>query len=567
MLARRRCWPIPEVVAIVRRVGALYIILMIGGLIIVHELGHFLVARWMGVHVLEFAVGVGPRIFAWKGKSKHPDLPPTEYVLGLLPFGGYVKMLGYDPSETVPAAFDAVSFPKKAVWRRFLIMVAGPAFNLILPFLLFFVVGLAESRLVGNTIGSVDPDWPAWKAGIRPGDRIVAIDGEPIAYFWQLQRALEGRANQPVPLSYERLGERRDVVVTPVTSVDDIVPGVIEETKGRIGVGPTYPRPLVGVEAGSAAELAGITNWDRIVAVDGQRHEVLHLALAAIERAADKPVEIKLLSYDPLPFEGLRLSIARPKIVTLPPDAARPLRGLYSAECLVHDVIPGSPAAILGLQTGDRILSMDDRQCVSWRFAALYLDSKREAGVNLRWARGTEVRDGRLTHAKMPWPNEFDQTAERWVHGIRVQRDDADPLLVDNDDRLAYATHRMVDGTFSAISGTLAMLGGLFSGKVAVKDGLGGPVLIGQLAAKAGAAGWDKFFALMAGISVSLGLINLLPIPLLDGGQILFLAIEGVRRKPVSVRVRMIATYLGLAFIIVLMVIVLRNDIARVWGG
>lgn len=552
---------------IVPPVEYLFIVLMIGGLILVHELGHFLVARWMGVHVVEFAIGVGPRVFAWKGKKTHDDLPPTEYVLGLLPFGGYVKMLGYDPSEDAPDTNHALAFPNKAVWRRFLIMVAGPAFNLILPFFLFFFVGLSQSQLVGSTVGSVDPDWPAWQAGLRPGDRIVGLDGEKVDYFWQLQSALEGRAGEAVPVTFERLGEIHSVVVTPVTSVNNIVPGVLEQSKGRIGVGPTFPLPLVGVKEGSIAALAGITNWDRIVAVNGVRMEVLHLALAAIERDAGKPVELKLLSYNPLRMEGLQLAVAKPKSVTLPASSEAPLRGLFSAECLVHEVLPGSPAEVLGIKPGDRIVQLDDRQCASWRFASMYLHTNREKAVKLTWVRGTETLAGMLTHAKLVWPNQFDQGAERLVHGIRVQHEEQDTALVANEDRLGYASYRMFQSTRDAIFGTVAMLGGLFSGKVSVKDGLGGPLMIGQLAAEAGKAGWDKFFALMAGISVSLGLINLLPIPLLDGGQILFLAIEGVRRKPVSVRIRMIATYLGLAFIIVLMVIVLRNDISRIWGG
>lgn len=110
---------------------------------------------------------------------------------------------------------------------------------------------------------------------------------------------------------------------------------------------------------------------------------------------------------------------------------------------------------------------------------------------------------------------------------------------------------------------TLSILGGLFSGRVAIKDGLAGPVAMSQLAAKTTEYGWGYFFMLMAGFSVSLGLLNLLPIPILDGGQILFLAIEGVRRKPVSLRVRMIATYAGLAFVVILMIIVFRYDLER----
>ncbi len=538
---------------------------MICGLIVVHELGHFLVARAMGVHVTEFAVGVGPRILTWRGKAAHPDLPPTEYVLALLPFGGYVKMLGYDPGDEVPPGVEAVSFAHKAVWRRFLIMVAGPAFNLILPFFLFFAVGLGEGRLESSVVGTADPDWPAWKAGIRPGDRIVAIDGEPVAYWWQLRDRIGGRAGEAVPVTVERAGERREVAVTPVSSLDNVLPGVLEYRRGRMGVEARATRPLVGVEVGSVAAEAGIASWDRLLAVGDVPVRSIEEALAAVARAPESPVSLTLLGWTPTPLGGLRASLASPRVVTLPP--APGTRGLFSAECLVFEVMPDSPAARLGLAKGDRVLTVGDKPCVAWSFAARHLHTHRTEVVPLTWRRGGETRSGALSHATIPWPTARDQGAERPVHGITVLHERLPPELVDNEDALAYAVHRMFQGTFDAIGGTVAMLGGLLTGRVAVKDGLGGPVLIGQLAAEAGEAGWDKFFALMAGISVSLGVINLLPIPLLDGGQILFLAIEGVRRRPVSVRVRMIATYLGLAFIVALMVIVLRNDIARVWGG
>ena len=114
-----------------------YFLLLLGGLIFFHELGHFLFARWVGVHVVTFSIGFGPTLFKIKGRKKGP-LPPTEYVIGALPLGGYVRMLGADPSETLTADEEEHSFERKALWKRFLVIAAGPGFNLILPYFIYF---------------------------------------------------------------------------------------------------------------------------------------------------------------------------------------------------------------------------------------------------------------------------------------------------------------------------------------------------------------------------------------------------------------------------------------------
>ncbi len=548
--------------------GVLYIVLMIGPLILIHELGHYMVARWMKVHVVEFSIGIGPKIFGWKGKSRHPTLPPTQYVLALLPFGGFVKMLGFDPNDPVPEGAEAVSFGRRPVWRRFLIMIAGPAMNLVLPFFLFFIVGLAEGTLRGTTIGSVEPDSPAEQGKLLPGDTIIGIGGEPIRYWWQLSGALSDHGDADVDIEVLRLGKSEHFKVRPKIVEEEIVPKVLTRTTARIGVMSSYERAMVGVIPGSAAAQAGIRSWDRIVAVGDQPVDYLYRLFGLLEQKPNEPVEVKVLAYESVPGAGpVGIALAVPRTVVLPASPGEPRRGLYSGQCVVHKVIPGSPAALLGLVPGDRILKVDDRACRTWAFTATYLHQHREAVVQLTWQHGDVVQTKPLVQREVEWPTVIDRTAKTWIHGIQVQQDEADPEPIANEDRLTFALYRMTTGTFDAIAGTLATLGGLFTGRVSVHDGLGSAPLIAHLAVQAGNAGWDKFLALMAGISVSLGLINLLPIPVLDGGQILFLAIEGVRRRPVSLRTRMIATYMGLAFIVVLMIIKFRDDIAHIWGG
>ena len=549
----------------------LYIALMIGGLIFVHELGHYLFARWLGVHVVEFSIGFGPKIAGFKGKQRHPHLPPTEYILSALPVGGYVRMLGADPSEEIAPETRDVALNFKPVWRRFLIALAGPVFNLLLPILLFFSVGLSVDQTLPSVIGTVDPGGPADRAGIRPGDRIVEVAGEPVRYFSEdMARAIEDHPGVEIDIAWERLGALQRARITPRAEERDIIPNVLTQRKGRIGVGASFALPIIAVADGSPAALAGLRTWDRVVTVDGQPEPYLHRVLARIAAAPDRPVALGVIRHTPSEVSNLTLALGAPHVITLPPAApgAAPDRGVSSGECVVHRLVPGSPAAASGqIAPGDRLVAIDGAPCTSWVFADYALRAKKKAPVTLTFTRGaappTTVT---LAAAEVPWPLDLNPDHKVLIHGLETLFAIADPDPIDVDNSLTYALAYTVRNTSHALIGTAAALGGLFSGDIGLKEGLGGPVLIAQLTTRAAEQGWEQFLNLMAVLSVSLGLINLLPIPILDGGTLLFLAIEGVRRKPVSMRARMIATYIGLAFIVILMVIVFRNDLDRCSG-
>jgi membrane-associated protease RseP (regulator of RpoE activity) len=263
---------------------ALFTVLLLGGLIFFHELGHYIFARWMGVHVVTFSIGFGPTLFKVRGRPKG-ELEPTEYVIGILPLGGFVRMLGADPSEAVPDAWRAASFQSKAVWKRFLIVAAGPAFNLILPYFIYLIAGLITAQQVPAWVGTVDVTGAAATAGLEPGDRVLAIDGDEVRYWWQLEQIISDAPSTKLAFTVERPGapEPVTVEVVPEGRRRELLPGLaFGAERGRIGVMPAYARPFVVVAEGSPAWAAGLRTGDLVTAVDGQPVERFDQMAAAL---------------------------------------------------------------------------------------------------------------------------------------------------------------------------------------------------------------------------------------------------------------------------------------------
>ena len=223
--------------------SAVYFLLLLGGLIFFHELGHFLAARAMGVHVVTFSIGFGPTLLRFHGRPRGP-WGPTEYVIAALPLGGYVRMLGDDPAEDLPEISRPVSFGAKSIWRRLLIVAAGPAFNLILPYFIFFGAGLMAHELTPSVVGMLDESGSAAAAGIEPGDRVVEVNGAEVRYFWQLQEHFGGGPGRTLDVVVDRPSSGRvSVSLTPAVHQERVLPGIeVFEELGRVGIVPACAR-------------------------------------------------------------------------------------------------------------------------------------------------------------------------------------------------------------------------------------------------------------------------------------------------------------------------------------
>src|SRR5438105_8636252 len=256
-------------------------IIVLGVLIYAHEAGHFAMAKLFRVRVLVFSFGFGKRLFGFRKGD-------TDYRVSLIPLGGYVRMAGDTPEENLSG--DPGEFLSKPKWQRFLILLAGPAVNLIIAVL--FVAALSmvgtEQAVIKPVLGEILPNKPAARAGLQVGDRIVAINGDPIRDFIDLRLAIEMNARTPLRVEYIRNGLRRTTILTPDREQTEFGP------VGRVGILPFF-EPIIGrVTANSPAARAGLRTGDRIVAVNGQPVTQMTQFDSVVTSSKGKPIVLEL---------------------------------------------------------------------------------------------------------------------------------------------------------------------------------------------------------------------------------------------------------------------------------
>ena len=438
-------------------------------LIVVHEYGHYLAARLAGVKVLRFCVGFGrPILVARRGADR------TEWVLAAVPFGGYVKMLDEREAPVAPEELDR-AFNRQSVWKRFMIVAAGPFFNFVFAIAVYFALylhGVPEARPM---VAEPPAGTPAQRAGFKAADRVRSVDGEPIETWQELRWRILQAALQRHALKLEVAST--DEQIRPLRlDLSDVgseeVDGDLLERLGLKLYRPPLPAVLGKVIGGSAAERAGLRAGDRI------------------ESVGDRPVG----TWDDL----VRLVRAR----------------------------PGTPVAFRLVRDGQRMAI--------------------EVTPEATGADGARV--GRIGAAPEIPPNH----AER--------------ILVNVNYGVAASLEKAVAKTWDISIFSLRMLGRMLLGEVSWRH-LSGPVTIADYAGQSAQLGWIAYVTFLALISISLGVLNLLPIPLLDGGHLMYYALEIVKGSPVSERSIELGQRVGLALLLVMMAFAFYNDINRLFSG
>lgn len=436
-------------------------------LVTFHEFGHYWVARRCGVQVLRFSVGFGRPL--WRHVSPRTG---TEWVISVLPFGGYVKMLDQREAGDIPEEQRDAEFTGKPLHQRAAIIAAGPVFNLLLAFLLYSLVFMTGETGRRPLVGHVAEGSPAAGAGLLPGDEVLAVNGDPIP-TWQAFI---------VPLLDSGLGD--GVMALKVRREDgslaypviDVGPGLLknENVFGALGMSPL--------------------------------------------RATSTPV--------------------------------------------VGTVLDGAPAAAAGLRGGDRIVRLDELPVATWKGMSEYV----------------RTRPGRIVAV------EFEREGQRLRREVRVEAADVSGTPVGRIGVTAYrdpelaarlsvvvrhpvgeSLVRGAERTWDFSLLTVRLIGQLLVGGASVKN-ISGPVGIAEFAGTSALIGWAAFLSMLALLSVSLGILNLLPIPILDGGHLLYCLAEALTGRPVPPQVEAFGQRLGVAMLAGLMGLALYNDLARLLG-
>jgi regulator of sigma E protease len=536
-------------------------------LVFFHELGHFLMAKWMGIRVEKFSIGMGPAIFTYK----YGD---TEYRIAILPLGGYVKMSGDDPTKEYSEEEKKVGFLTQKPPAKLLVVFGGPLFNLILPLFVYALMLSIGVPSVDSVVGTLEPDNPAMQAGLQSGDRIVALNGKPVRKWKELESVVRESAGKELSFEVERLNfsdqklSTKEIKITP--ELQDGRSRFGEPIKvGKIGVSPAFPIPLIYFEdkAGSLAT-AGLKPFDRIVSVDGLPITSLDEwdRFLSLTKKSETVVEYRRGQSEDI----LKTTLQFPKNSK---DLKKDL-GLLPISLVVGEVNPEGRAKKAGIIKGDRLVAIGGTVLSSWEEVPGIIRGSEGAPLEFVWARDGKEMSATISAEKTtiedPLLGTDNPLAVQEIFRVGIApRLEVEQAYVEDQsfNPITWVTYG-VNETWRLIDMTVTALYKLVTGQISLKL-LGSPIMIYKVAgntyrmAGGGHYGWIAFLTNLALLSVTLGLVNLLPIPVLDGGHATFFMIEWIRGRPVSVKVMEIAMQVGLFILIALFALVLYNDVER----
>jgi len=556
----------------------------LGLLIFVHETGHFLVAKIFGVRVITYSFGFGHRLFGIRHRG-------TDYRVSLIPFGGYVRMWGADPFEVEEQEAEAEAeadlsaaeagyqarppvrgewaLQDVAVWKRLLIYAAGPAANLVIPFFVFVVLFMSGEPQLASVVGTVVGESPAAVAGVLPGDRVVEVAGQPVTTWEEMSEIWVdlALAGDPVDIVVERDEQRLALSLAQPSE------GLTTGSSYDFGLRLDVPSAHVGVlHSGSPAGIAGIVTGDLLLSVAGTPVETWPQVRQLLSDAEDT-VEVTWLHADEAQEATLVASDAwiPPAVRTLMSEPTVDRWGVQTATLFVGGFSDDSAAQAAGLLEGGYLLAIDGKRVRSWfevlrGVAVTMVEDGEERQASLVTITVMQS-DGAFELPVMPNVQRTTDARGRYYWRPLIGVASLGGWAASPKVRVYYslpdAASRAGRDSILLIRYTLEQLTMLATGEASMKDSLGGPVEIVRQTTEAAKSGWMSFSRLLGMISISVGIFNLLPVPVLDGGHLLFYSLEAIRGRPVSPLFRERAQIVGVMLLVALMIFVLYQDILR----
>lgn len=511
--------------------------LFLGPLIFFHELGHFLFARLFGVRVEVFSIGFGPKLLKFKWGD-------TQYALSLIPLGGYVKMYGDDPfnKDSVPPLERKFSFTHKGKWARFWIVMGGPLANFILAYFLFVTLMMSGEHVPEMRLGLVPEQSVLYEKGFRPGDRIRAVNGREITNPSDIVIEGQGIIHS---VTVKRGGERRELDL-------GLSGEAFFEEFNRYP--PLLRRPIVidaaGVPYAISLRSDGV-DWERSLDQMAYQSPMQVVYFFQIDKLGDAN-DIPEVSASPNRQELFEFN-NREKFIQ---DLAN--FGYRTLDLQVRDVASQSAADRVGIKRNDVILSIDGQDLYSFDQLRDYLQQITSPDVEVEI-----LRDGETQKLTLTPKVQTHQGEEVRLIGIYSSGQYLGLEFIHTDPRglfesLGVALVRTGETMVKTVEGFFRLM----TGQISFKS-IGGPIAIGQVASDSYQTSISYFFQLMALISINLGVINLFPIPILDGGHIMFILLEIINRGPISRRKMELAQQFGLSLLLILMVGAIVNDVSR----
>jgi regulator of sigma E protease len=449
--------------------NALFIILaaifLLGPLIAIHEFGHYIVARKLGVKVLVYSIGFGPTLLKWTSKKSG-----IKYQISALPLGGYVKMLdereGSVAEQDLPYAFN-----RQNPWKRIAIVAAGPLINLAFAVVLFWILLLPAQEQLNTRVGKVLPNTPAAAAQMHAGDKLTAIDGMKVSTWEKLNFALVDRVGETgsIAVAAERAGETKNFNLPIQNFLKDQSQSPLDAV-GFIPYRPHFPAVVTDVSKDGAAIRQGMKAGDKIVAINGVKMNEWFDVVRVVQASPEKLLKIDVLRNNQL---------------------------------LHLEVMPQGKRDNMGKVTG---------------------------------VLGVQSDPGKVTI-----PAEYKQT-------IQYSPVEAFTMAVDKTGQISSM---ILNSIVKMVRGLIGL------------DNLSGPITIAKVAGQSAEMGWQTFISFMALMSVSLGILNLLPIPMLDGGHLVYYLVELIRGKPVSEQIQLVGLKIGMVLLGSMMLLALFNDFMR----